>query len=73
MRLLIYVDDVHTESGAHVKRIETWQNWAKRHDVPLVHLPPAFEGRVEFERLVAGANAESSASAFLPWQKKRRT
>jgi len=27
-RLLAFGDDVHTDSGAHVKRIETWESWA---------------------------------------------
>ena len=71
-RLLVFADDVHTESGAHVKRLETWQNWARRHDVPLAHLPSVSEARSEFEHLVGVANAESSASAYLPWQKERR-
>ncbi|HZC46401.1 MAG TPA: hypothetical protein VE243_07985, partial [Candidatus Acidoferrum sp.] len=73
MRLLVFADDVHTESGAHVRRLETWQSWAQRHDVPLSNLPSASDARAEFERLVVAANAECSASAFLPWQKKRRS
>jgi hypothetical protein len=72
MRLLVFADDVHTESGAHVRRLETWQRWAARHDVALSNLPSASEGRAEFERVVVAANAERSASAFLPWEKKRR-
>ncbi|MGO9449702.1 MAG: hypothetical protein ACLQDV_01465 [Candidatus Binataceae bacterium] len=47
MRLLVYGDNVHTESGAHVKRLETWQSWAKRHAVSLDHLPSATEARAE--------------------------
>lgn len=73
MRLLVFADDIHTESGAHVRRLATWQNWADRHDVPLSHLPAASDARAEFERLVGVANAECSASAFLPWQKKGRS
>jgi hypothetical protein len=72
MRLLLFADDIHTESGAHVRRLATWRSWADMHDVPLSHLPAADDARAEFERLVGAANAESSASAFLPWQKKRR-
>ncbi len=29
-RLLIYSEQVHTESGSHAKILETWQAWAKR-------------------------------------------
>ena len=70
MRLLVNGDDVHSASGAHVKRIETWQSWAGRHGVSLDHLPSASEARAEFEHIVARANAKCSARAFLPWQKK---
>jgi len=72
MRLLVFADDVHTESGAHVRRLETWQRWAAHHDVSLSNLPSSYEARAEFERVVIAANAECSASAFLPWEKKQR-
>src|SRR5262245_32336058 len=29
-RLLIHSDQIHTESGAHAKRLETWESWARR-------------------------------------------
>ena len=29
-RLLVFGDDVHTESGTHVKRMEAWPHWAGR-------------------------------------------
>jgi hypothetical protein len=29
-RLLIHADQVHTDSGAHAKVLETWEVWAKR-------------------------------------------
>src|SRR5882724_11035885 len=30
LRLLIHAEQVHTESGAHAKVLETWNAWAKR-------------------------------------------
>jgi hypothetical protein len=69
-RLLVFGDDVHTESGAHVKRIETWAHWAARVKFDARNAPAPSDARAELERLVAGLNAESGASAWLPWQKK---
>ena len=60
MRLLAFVDDVHTESGAHTRRLETWQRWAARHEVSLSDLPSAAEGRAEFQRVVTAAATEST-------------
>ena len=71
-RLLAYADDVHTESGAHARRLITWQGWAKDHGVALDSLPAVSEARAEFERIVREANAESSGQAFLPWHSKPR-
>ncbi len=38
-RLLVFADDVHTSSGAHVKRIETWEHWAWRTGFHIQVLP----------------------------------
>ena len=73
VRLLIYADDVHTESGAHARRLESWQSWARRHQVALDSLTSADEARRELEGIVDTANAEYSAEGFLPWRKKPRT
>jgi len=70
LRMLAYADDVHTHSGAHAKRLATWESWAKDHEVALDALPTPSAARQEFERIVNSANAEFSASAFLPWQNK---
>jgi hypothetical protein len=32
-KLLVYAEQVHTNSGAHAKRLETWERWAGRVDV----------------------------------------
>lgn len=69
-RMLAYADDVHTNSGAHARRLRTWQSWAKEREVALDRLPSAKDAQREFERIVEVANVECSASAFLPWQGK---
>ena len=71
-RLLVYADDIHTESGAHARRLENWRSWAQRHEVLLDALPSADEARQEFERMVDTSNTEVSSEGFLPWQKKAR-
>ena len=71
-RLLVYADDVHTDSGAHARRLETWESWAQRHEVSLSSLPSADEARHELERIVDSTNAECSSEGFLPWRKKAR-
>jgi len=72
LRMLAFADDVHTESGAHARRLTTWRSWAKDHDIAMDSLPSASEARAELERIVREANAESSVSALLPWQSKPR-
>ena len=72
-RLLVYADDVHTESGAHVRRLESWPSWARRHELAPDSLPSADEARRELERIVDTSNAECSSEGFLPWRKKART
>jgi hypothetical protein len=71
-RLLVYTDDVHTESGAHARRLESWPSWARRREVALDSLPSADEARQELERIVDAANAECASEGFLPWGKKAR-
>lgn len=71
-RLLAFGDDVHTDSGAHVKRVETWPHWAKRVGFETNELPASDEARRELERVVAQLNLEHSADATLPWQTRER-
>lgn len=72
LRMLAFADDVHTESGAHARRLTTWRSWANEHEVDISSLPSAERARQEFEAIVRDSNAESSAKAFLPWQSKPR-
>ena len=67
-RLLVFGGDVHTDSGAHVKRIETWPAWAKRVELSTVQLPSVDEAREELEGVVTRLNQKCNADATLPWQ-----
>ncbi len=68
VRLLVLTDDIHTESGAHVKQLQTWQHWAANSEFR----PPASlglaEARAEFDRIAAGLSEEFGTIASLPWQ-----
>lgn len=67
-RLLVFGDDVHTHSGAHVKRIETWEHWAWRTGFQDSVLPKPERAKEEVTRIVEELNTEYSASATLPWE-----
>ena len=70
-RLLVYSEDVHTESGAHTKRIETWEHWAWRSGFQIQVLPPPERAKEKFSELVANLNMQFDADAKLPWQHKK--
>jgi hypothetical protein len=67
-RMLMFGDDVHTDSGAHVKRIESWPLWAKRVQLAAAQLPSIDEAREELEGIVTRLNQKYKADAILPWQ-----
>jgi hypothetical protein len=61
-RLLVRSDEVHTESGAHAKRLEAWTRWADRH-VPPSARPPVEAARRQLEQAVESLGGGAS----LPW------
>lgn len=65
-RLLVHAEEVHTESGAHAKILETWARWAGRADVPKPRVSLA-AAKQELESLVGRINAKFGANARLPW------
>jgi hypothetical protein len=67
-RLLVFGDDVHTDSGADVKRIETWPLWAKRVELATANLPPVDDARRELEEIVTRLNQKYNADRILPQQ-----
>jgi len=65
-RLLVYSEEVHTESGRHAKQLETWQVWARRAGIR-ARLSAA-TGRRQLEEIVVALNDRFSANGSLPWQ-----
>lgn len=70
-RVLIHTEQVHTKTGAHAKRIETWDNWARR---------VRFKGgrgnekaaKLFLENRVSQLNKKFGTGAKLPWDAKFR-
>jgi hypothetical protein len=66
-RILIFGDDEHTDSGAHVKRIETWPHWAERMSfTPDERITPE-EGRAAFDSIADDWGAKFDTKVSLPW------
>jgi hypothetical protein len=66
LRLLIHSEQIHTESGAHAKVLETWPTWAKRIGFRARAKDPLAARRFLEERLT-DINDKHNASGSLPW------
>jgi hypothetical protein len=63
-RLLVVAEEIHTESGRHELRLESWRHWAERMRVEPVG---AEEGRREIEMAAAALGAPPRS---LPWHSR---
>ena len=66
LRLLIHAEQVHTESGAHAKVLETWDAWAKRAGFRARAKSPS-AARHFLEQRLAEINKNASTKVRLPW------
>jgi hypothetical protein len=64
-RLLVYTESLHTERGAHTKRLQSWQHLIRRLKFAARPMTPAL-GKAEIER-VAREIATPGRSVRLPW------
>ncbi len=65
--LLIVAGQVHTETGAHAKVLETWEHWRQR--VKLDQRKTSVkQAKAELEDRLARLNAEFHAKVTMPWQ-----
>ena len=69
-RLLIHAEQFHTASGAHSKRLETWEAWANRVGFSPPSLSPTIAKR-RIELRLELLNREFGGDGRLPWQKRR--
>ncbi len=66
-RLLVYSRQIHTRTGAHAKRLETWERWATRVGFRLAKMAPD-RAKYKLEALVTDLNRTSGAKGRLPWR-----
>ncbi len=71
-RLLVHGDEVHTESGAHARVLQTWAAWRTERDVPAARLSEAV-GRARLEAALGRLNRDFGATGTLPWQSRLST
>src|SRR5215813_9044042 len=68
-RLLVLSEQFHSESGAHVRRLESWDHWSSRiGDVG--ESIPAERARLRIEDVVSSLNRRFKGRGRLPWQKR---
>ena len=60
--LLIYSEQVHTESGAHAKVLQSWERWGKAST-----RITSEQGKRELERAVGELNRRFGGNGRLPW------
>lgn len=65
-RLLVYAEEIHTSSGAHAKRLETWVRWADRSGFASERVTPA-QAKRKLEDVVASLNGVFNANGRVPW------
>lgn len=65
-RLLVHSEQIHTESGAHAKVLETWNAWARRNGFRARAKSPVAARRFLEEQL-AEINNKHNAGGSLPW------
>lgn len=65
-KLLVHAGQIHTETGAHAKLLETWEAWAKRIKFKAAMMP-AVDAQRKIEERVRKLNDQFGARARLPW------
>jgi len=66
-RLLIHSHQVHTESGAHAKVLESWQSWAASEKLNAGKMT-VNAARKHLEQRVQELNTKFKGKVNLPWQ-----
>ena len=68
-RLLICTGELHTETGAHAKRMWCWEEWAEVRQVSSRETSVT-RSKAEFKNVLEKWNTEYSVQGKLPWEKK---
>lgn len=64
--LLVYSEQFHSESGAHVRRLESWDSWLRRTGFVLPKMT-ADQARNKLEQVVESLNHRFNGRGRLPW------
>jgi hypothetical protein len=65
-KLLAYGEELHTTSGAHTKRLESWEHWMQRIGKASPLLAPE-QGKMALEDALLLLNRQFDARGRLPW------
>lgn len=68
-RMLVFSAQLHSASGAHVRRLESWDHWSNRIQSSPDSATPA-SARKALEERIANLNSEFTGRGRLPWQGK---
>jgi hypothetical protein len=68
-RMLVFSAQFHSESGAHVLRLESWDHWSNRTHFSRDSTTPA-SARKALEARIDNLNREFAGRGRLPWQGK---
>jgi hypothetical protein len=69
-KLLVYCKQFHSESGAHVRRLESWDHWSREID-DVGERITAVRSRRLLEAVMASLNREFKGNGRLPWPGER--
>ena len=66
VRLLVHSQEIHTETGAHAKCLETWKIWSKGAGFVWKKINPD-KAKKRLEKILANLNGLFDARGALPW------
>ena len=66
-KLLVHGEQFHSDSGAHAKRLETWEHWAERVGFA-DKLPTVDQAKATFEKIVTSLSQHCEGNGKLPWK-----
>lgn len=66
-RLLVYSEQIHTESGAHARVLESWEHWVGRTGFVMREMSVE-SAKNEFETRLEELNLRFRAKGELPWK-----
>ncbi len=66
VRLLVHSQEIHTETGAHAKCLETWKFWSKEVAFVEKKMPPE-DAKRRLGKVLADLNRQFDANGSLPW------